>query len=280
MAPIAVPTSSKLEPELDLSRAEDVIAYLADTPFASNHAETLSGGTVNFINRLHLVNPLVIVEGAQTVILKHAWRPIKNSYLKPDGRQDNGITFCESASRELGTALGRFLTALHVHGSTDSELPDAVRKNDDGRRITPWITYGQLLDTLKRSTQNIRLIEPLAGAEAPSEAEIEEISALADATIKKIYEAQTIFTMGNFWAGNVIVRLTNNGAIERMFVVDWEFAKPGIAFVDFAQFAAEMHTLKRFHPEATVSVDSALRTYGEAYKKASAVGGLLHSTHI
>ncbi|KAL5533706.1 hypothetical protein ACEPAG_166 [Sanghuangporus baumii] len=65
--------------------------------------------------------------------------------------------------------------------------------------------------------------------------------------------------MGDFWTGNVIIRLKYNGAIERMLVVDWELAKPEIAFVDFAQFAAEIHTLKRFHPEATVTVDSALQ---------------------
>ncbi|OCB87136.1 hypothetical protein A7U60_g5873 [Sanghuangporus baumii] len=319
MASISIPTS-EFRPELDLSRAEDAIAYLADTPFASTHAEALSGGTANFIFRLHLVNPLANASGAQTVILKHAksWVATNKEFALDVRRQDIEVAalkhvraflpadslatvpavyyhdtiahvlimedagpnsrnlkdllrespLSKSASRELGTALGRFLAALHVRGSAESELPDAVRKNDDGRRITSWITYGQLLDTLKHSTQNTGLIEPpLAGVEAPSEAEIEEISALADATIKKIYEAQKPFTMGDFWTGNVIVRSTDNGVIERVFVVDWELAKPGTAFIDFAQFVAEMHTLKRFHPEATVSIDSTLRTYAEAYNK-------------
>lgn len=174
----------------------------------------------------------------------------------------------ESASRDLGAALGRFLAALHIRGSADVELLNAVRKNDFGRQITSWITYGRLVDTIKSSCQDTKLVEPLlTEAEVPTEAEMAEIGALANSTIKKIYEAESTFTMGDFWTGNVVVRLSDSGAIERIFVVDWEVTKPGLAYLDFAQLAAEMHTLKRFHPEASFSVDAALRAYSEAYKQ-------------
>ena len=63
------PTSSSSP---DLSRAEDVLEYLANTPFASTHVETLSGGNANFIFRLHLQNPSANPSEAKTAVLKHA----------------------------------------------------------------------------------------------------------------------------------------------------------------------------------------------------------------
>lgn len=53
---------------LDLSRPWDVLRYLAGTPFASSRVEPLSGGTANYIFRLHLERRY---EGMQTLVLKH-----------------------------------------------------------------------------------------------------------------------------------------------------------------------------------------------------------------
>ncbi|KAL5519481.1 hypothetical protein ACEPAH_1164 [Sanghuangporus vaninii] len=182
MASISLPTS-EFRPELDLSGAEDVIAYLADTPFASTHAEALSGGTANFVFRLHLVNPLANASGAQTVILKHAksWVATKKEFALDDievaalkhvrallpavslatvpavyyhdtiahvlimedaGPKSRNLKdllrespLSKSASRELGTALSRFLAALHVHGSADNGLGQrAPRHHEEQRR--------------------------------------------------------------------------------------------------------------------------------------------------
>src|SRR5216683_4164169 len=55
--------------EIDLTTPEGVLAYLAPTPYASARAEPLSGGTANFIFRLHLITPY---QGRPTLILKHA----------------------------------------------------------------------------------------------------------------------------------------------------------------------------------------------------------------
>ena len=65
-------TSNQKIAELDLSQPDDVLTYLADTPFASTRAKPLSGGVGNFTFRLYLKTQLESAGGAQTVILKHA----------------------------------------------------------------------------------------------------------------------------------------------------------------------------------------------------------------
>ena len=60
--------------DLDLTNQEDVLRYLADTPFASTKVEALSGGNANYIFRLHLKTPF---EGRETLVMKHGKGSLK-----------------------------------------------------------------------------------------------------------------------------------------------------------------------------------------------------------
>lgn len=53
----------------DLTTEAGVEAYLSDTPYACTRAEALSGGSGNFVFRLHLRQPH---SGRGTLVLKHA----------------------------------------------------------------------------------------------------------------------------------------------------------------------------------------------------------------
>jgi hypothetical protein len=64
--------------EYDLSIIQDVYAYLADTPFASDNITALSGGYGNWIYRLGLRVPY---EGRQTLILKHGKSIVPNTEI-------------------------------------------------------------------------------------------------------------------------------------------------------------------------------------------------------
>ncbi len=73
--------------------------------------------------------------------------------------------------------------------------------------------------------------------------------------------------MGDFWPGNLMVRLDAAGALERIYVVDWELAKAGLHGVELGQFCAEMHLLRRCYPEVCgETASAALQTFLEAYK--------------
>jgi len=72
--------------------------------------------------------------------------------------------------------------------------------------------------------------------------------------------------MGDFWPGNLLVVLDDKGGLERIYVVDWEMTRTGLPGIEVGQFGAEMHLLKRFHPEicgetATLLLVNFLREY-------------------
>lgn len=60
--------TQRMSRRLDLSKPNDVIQYLSETPFASSRVEPLSGGNINYVFRLYLRNPY---DGMRTLVLKH-----------------------------------------------------------------------------------------------------------------------------------------------------------------------------------------------------------------
>lgn len=71
--------------------------------------------------------------------------------------------------------------------------------------------------------------------------------------------------MGDFWSGNIIITLNENGALKRIHVLDWELAKPGLSALDLGQFCAEMDLLRRFHPEYSEAAGKVISTLLETY---------------
>jgi thiamine kinase-like enzyme len=100
---------------------------------------------------------------------------------------------------------------------------------------------------------------------------------LSSDKIHAINTSHQTLTMGDFWTGNIIVCLgdTNNDSqlsLERVYVLDWELAKPGLAGLDVGQFCAEMHLLRRFSPLCDESVTTTLNAFFEAYRNEFEVG--------
>ena len=71
---------------LDLSNPQHVAQYLSATPWAAKSITPLSGGSVNFIFRIELVEPY---QGQERVILKHGKPhiPVAKDFLFPAERQ-------------------------------------------------------------------------------------------------------------------------------------------------------------------------------------------------
>jgi aminoglycoside phosphotransferase (APT) family kinase protein len=167
----------------------------------------------------------------------------------------------EETLEKLGTELGRFLAIVHGKGSEDEALMSGVRESADARKLTGWITYGRIIETLANGS----LFDAPSVADHLSSDDIERISHLADQRIQQIREAQEVFTVGDFWTGNIVLRLDDEGKVERVYVIDWEMAKPGLPFLDFAQCAAELYTLGMFQGNVKAGVDKALQAYGASY---------------
>ena len=57
------------EPEYDLADEASVLSYLSSTPFACTSVTALSGGSANYVYRLHLAEEY---NGRRALVLKHA----------------------------------------------------------------------------------------------------------------------------------------------------------------------------------------------------------------
>ncbi|KAJ7052720.1 kinase-like domain-containing protein [Mycena amicta] len=163
--------------------------------------------------------------------------------------------------------LGRFLATIHNRGSEDAALMEKVNQNEEMRRITAWITYERVLPILRGEGDFKDLLSPsLIGPEGLSENDLARLEELCSRRMAEIHAAKDIFTMGDFWTGNVICRVNRvSGIVEKAFVVDWEVTKPGVPFLDFGQLAAELYTIGCFHSERRKEIEVGLKEYGRAY---------------
>ena len=192
--------------------------------------------------------------------------------------------------RRLGAELGTFLARLHAWGSSNGDVLDFFEGNKQARTLSAWATYGRLVETLDGTAKLPILADPSLVAPADTLATIDNI---AQETTQQMITTRETLVMGDFWPGNVLLSLVERDGevdIERALVVDWELVKPGLRGLDIGQFCAEMHQMRRFHPDTEALVlelvDAFLGKYRDAYtpeagseEQLSAVAGVA-LTHI
>lgn len=169
----------------------------------------------------------------------------------------------------IGRALGVFIAKLHEWGKTDqgrSSL-DFFDGHPQAREIVAWATYGRLVDTIVGKSEPIPCIHdpPL---EVSSE-KLEKISKFAKERAEEIRSSRETMTMGDFWPGNVLVDMERGAdgseRVRKLFVVDWEVARPGVAAFDVGQFQAEIVTVRHFNPVCGPATEALDTAFAEAY---------------
>lgn len=180
------------------------------------------------------------------------------------------------ACRLIGRALGTFLATVHRECTKDEELMRELDKNTEMKKLSAFATYGRLVSTLngeRKGHTGEPLFDPPLMETLP-EATPQTVEEIAQETSQAIIgaDAKSVFTMGDFWTGNIVVSTSTDTAgaltVERIFVIDWELTKPGLPYLDFGQFVAEMHTLRRFHEASAKNlVDETLNEYYAAYRE-------------
>jgi 5-methylthioribose kinase len=167
----------------------------------------------------------------------------------------------------IGTGLGEFLGRLHAWGHDPQTSNHAFfDQNQQGKMLSGFITYGRLVSTLTGRDDIPALSDPLLDI---AQSKLDTISKLSSEKIHAINTSHQTLTMGDFWTGNIMVCLNPTGdSLERVYVVDWEVAKPGLAGLDVGQLCAEMHLLRQFspacHESATAAMDAFLKAYRDA----------------
>lgn len=102
---------------LELSKPDDVLRYLSETPFASSQVEPLFGGTINYVFRLYLRDPY---DGMRTLIMKHG-----------KGRPSGHETYSFSVERQVGR---RSSCLFEAHNSSTEVTDCATDLRSEGPR--------------------------------------------------------------------------------------------------------------------------------------------------
>ncbi|KAJ4485688.1 kinase-like domain-containing protein [Lentinula aciculospora] len=282
-------------PSRDLANTEDLKEYLQNTPFASSGVDVLTGGTGNFACRLHLI---ARYQDQWTLVLKHAkpyvftsatkfpfalerqkYEVEALSIVRASVPESSFVTvpkvhfFDEKESiiimdgrlweREptIGSELGAFLR--QVHSTLDRKqhptVCDVFEGNVEGKRISAWATYGQLVSTLAE----LNALSPTLDV---GDEDMKVISEAAKKTSALIFEARDTFVMGDFWPGNILLSFdSNTGVLNKINVIDWELSKTGLPGLDLGQFTAEMDLLRRFYPSFKVAGTKMLSAFYGVY---------------
>lgn len=181
-------------------------------------------------------------------------------------------------AHELGRGLGEFLARVHALGKTNREFNAFFARNEEGKRLSALVTYGQLLSTLTDGSLPA-LADPPLGVSPGELARAAEVAREADAAMRTTRET---VVMGDFWPGNVLISLAEKPAadadgpavgIEKAYVVDWELVRTGLAGLDIAQFVAELQLICEFKPEGKEAASSVRDAFLSAYRQTAGVEG-------
>ncbi|KAG6911322.1 hypothetical protein DXG01_000993 [Tephrocybe rancida] len=292
----------------DLTTIDGVQAYLSSTTYASHTVTALTGGTANFAYRIHLIAPIdghqtyVLRSGRhergtdadflpvqifeyEAMTRVKAWLPADSLVSVPtiykfdkehhvlimedcgtdiltlkdfmlQSRDDTSTTLAAS----IGTSLGHFIGGMHEWSRANPNgILDLFSEHKQALQVSAWATYGRLVQTLKPSKGDD---VPPALADPPL--------VLADAEVDVVKRVAENFVMGDFWPGNIMFTLDEQQKLRKVYIFDWELAKPGLPGVEIGQFCAEVHLVRRYAPAAekftTIVLNTFLRAYAERAK--------------
>ena len=171
----------------------------------------------------------------------------------------------------IGAGLGEFLGRLHSRRlNPQAANHEFFDTNQQAKMLSGFATYGRLVTTLTDKDDIPALSDPPLDID---QSKLDIISSIAAHKIHAINTSHQTLTMGDFWPGNFMICLgpttgDNPQSLQRVYVLDWELAKPGVAGLDVGQFCAEMHQLRRFSPtchEPVTALNAFLKSYRNGF---------------
>ncbi|KAH0591248.1 hypothetical protein J132_10648 [Termitomyces sp. J132] len=168
-----------------------------------------------------------------------------------------------SLAATIGSSLGHFIGSMHEWSRANPDgILDFFARNKQALELSAWATYGRLIQTLKSGE----------GDDLPqvADTDLAVIQKVAEDVSASMLAARDCFVMGDFWPGNVMVALDNEKNLTRLYLLDWELAKPGLPGVEIGQLCAEVHLVRRYIPAAenfaSAILDSFLQAYADGVK--------------
>lgn len=150
----------------------------------------------------------------------------------------------------IGNALGRFLATVHNVTAGDAAIKAEFATNKTAMALSSALFFGNLPKNAEQRGY--------------TDAFIREAAVVAK---EEVLTSRDVLTLGDFWAGNVLVSEQQSTDDEeptvQLYALDFELAKPGTAVFDIGQMAAEMYFLALFRDldAGTALLDAFLHSY-------------------
>ena len=170
--------------------------------------------------------------------------PTLKSWLRADSPRSQVIS--------IGQSLGSYLAHIHNTTASDSALKQAFSSNAVAKDVSSFAYY----DRLPAAAEKFGYTQPF-------------IKCAAEYAANEVKTADVVWTLGDFWTGNILVSTGHEHDKPELTVVDLELAKPGTAAFDIGQMGAEMLCLARFRCQDQGYL--LLQTFFRAYKSESLV---------
>ncbi|KZS91849.1 hypothetical protein SISNIDRAFT_515943 [Sistotremastrum niveocremeum HHB9708] len=171
-------------------------------------------------------------------------------------------------STTIGTLLGQFLGTLHRDGNTEQyrTTKEFLSTSTLARNISTIITNGVLIPTLIPSEDDEVFIRPPIEL---TDSQITDLRSAAAEMSQLVMNSNDHILMGDFWPGNMIVKLENQNGQEvpTIWVVDWELTKTGSAGFELGQMCAEFFQAAHFYPASAASAHAMLNAFVDSYKQ-------------
>lgn len=168
--------------------------------------------------------------------------PTLKSWLRADSPRDQIVS--------VGQSLGSYLAQVHNTTASNSALKQAFKSNIIAHNISSSVYFGRL----PGAAEKLGYTQPF-------------IKDVAQFAADEVRTAGAVWTLGDFWTGNVLVSAKHEQDTPKLTVLDLEMAKPGTAAFDIGQMGAEMLCLARFRHRDQGSL--LLRAFLQAYKAES-----------
>jgi aminoglycoside phosphotransferase (APT) family kinase protein len=173
------------------------------------------------------------------LVMEHAGDlPTLKSWLRAD-TPPNQIT-------SVGQILGSYLAHIHNTTANDSSLKAAFSSNTIAKNVSSSVYFA----ALPAAAEKYGYTQPF-------------IAAAAQYAAEQVLTANEVWTLGDFWTGNVLVSAPEGQDEPEVTVLDLELAKPGTAAFDIGHMGAEMLCLAHFRhqDQGFLLLQSFLRAY-------------------
>ena len=168
----------------------------------------------------------------------------------------------------VGQSLGRYLAIVHNASADAKDVKMLFHGNKTGKYLSSTlyaIPACEMHPVLMLTVPPLcsRWFGGLPAAAAKFGHEDEYLREAARVGEQEVNEADEVFTLGDYWTGNVLIDKTDPDQFQ-LYVVDLELSKTGTAAFDVGQMAAEMYCLQVFRDENASK--SLLEGFLQSYK--------------